>query len=358
MQMSHYDYCVSKKIIDTLNSFGIKSEVASCTNGMTYSLYEVKVAPGTSYLSVLCREDDLEVELSEIIEGRIRIVAPIPGKTTIGIEVREPIGVNVIFDSFVPELEKSTGAIPIVLGMDVYGNRYITDLAGCPHLLIAGNPRTGKTTFINSLIHSILLTRTPADVKLSLIETKDILYAERMEIPNLLFPIITEPKAALDFFDYLFEEKERRLELLKAKGVRNISEYNEGISEDDSSNQKMPYLVAIVDEYSDLMIEDGKWFESMIMQIAPKGDAVGIHLVLSTNRCTSDVITGVIKTYFPSQLAFSVSSTLNSRIVIDQLGAERLLGDGDFLFCSNGSRVPLRLQGTDTIYEDKWFVYK
>ncbi len=356
MQINHYDFCISKTIVETLDCFGIKSEIISCTNGMLYTLYEIKVSPGTRALSVLCHEEDLAVALSE---EKVRIIAPIPGKRTIGVEVPNIIGCSVNFCSFVPELEKSSGAIPIVLGMDVYGNRYVSDLAGCPHLLIAGNPRTGKTTFINSLIHSILLTRTPADVKLALIDTKDTLYAERMEIPNLLFPIITEPKAALDFFDYLFEEKERRLELLKAKGVRNISEYNGCISEEDSSNQRIPYLVVIVDEYSDLMLEDGKWFESMIGQIAPKGETVGIHIVLSTNRCTSDVITGVIKTQFPSQLAFEVSSGLNSRIVIDQLGAERLLDHiGDFLYSPKGSRTPLRLQGTDIINGDKPFLYK
>lgn len=356
MPKNRYALKIGEKIVETLNGFGIKSVYKGFTFGCIYTLYEIAVDPGTRVLSVLCHEDDLAVALSE---ESVRIIAPIPGKRTIGVEVPNIIGCSVNFCSFVPELEKSTGAIPIVLGMDVYGNRYVTDLAGCPHLLIAGNPRTGKTTFINSLIHSIVLTRTSADVKLVLIDTKDTLYAERNEIPNLLFPIITEPKAALDFFDYLFEEKERRLDLLKARGVQNISEYNGNISEDDSSNQKMPYLVVIVDEYSDLMLEDGKWFESMIMQIAPKGEAVGIHLVFSTNRCTSDVITGVIKTQFPSQLAFEVSRGLNSRIVIDQLGAERLLDHiGDFLYCPKGSRTPLRLQGTDIINGDKPFLYK
>lgn len=353
--MKHHDLCVGKKIVETFNCFGIQSEIISCTIGVTYTLYEIKVAPRTRMLSVASHEDDLAVALSE---ERVRIVAPIPGKTTIGVEVCAPIRIGIIFDSFDQELEKSSGVIPVALGMDVYGNRHVMDLARCPHLLIAGSQGTGKTTFINSLIHSIVLTRSPAKVKLALIDTKDILYQKRKEIPNLLYPIITEPKAALDLFDYLFEEKERRLELLKERGARNISEYNESITDDDPSNQEMPYLVVIVDEYSDLMLEDGKWFESMIMQIAPKGETVGIHLVMSTNRCTSDVITGVIKTQFPSQIAFAVSSSLGSRIVIDQLGAEKLLGYGDFLYCAKGSRVPLRLQGIDVIHNDKLAVYK
>ena len=356
MPKNRYALKIGEKIAETLNGFGIKTVYKGFTFGCIYTLYEIAVDPGTRVLSVLCHEDDLAVALSE---ESVRIIAPIPGKRTIGVEVPNRIGCCICFDSFVPELEKSSASIPIVLGMDVYGDRHISDLTGCPHLLISGNPRTGKTTFINSLIHSIVLTRTPAEVKLALIDTKDILYSERMEIPNLLFPIITETKAALDLFDYLFEEKERRLEFLNARGFRNISEYNEGISVDDSSNQKMPYLVVIVDEYSNLMLEDGKWFESMIMQIAFKGETVGIHLVMSTNRCTSDVITGVIKTQFPSQIAFAVSSSLNSRIMIDQLGAERLLDHcGDFLFCEKGSRTSRRLQGTDLIYKDKPFLYK
>lgn len=353
--MKHHDSSISKIIVDTFNNYGIKSEIIGCTNGVAYTLYEVKVVPGTRMLSVASHEDDLAVALSE--EG-VRIVAPIPGKTTIGVEVRATNRISIPFDPFFSELESSSGVIPVALGMDVYGNRHIADLTICPHLLIAGNQGTGKTTFINSLIHSIVLTRIPSEVKLALIDPKDILYSERKEIPNLLVPIITEPKTALDFFDYLFEEMERRLELLKERGARNISEYNEGIPVDDSSNQKLPYLVVIVDEYSELMLEDGRWFESMIMQIAPKGKNVGIHLVLSTNRCTSDVITGVIKTHFPSQIAFSVSSGLNSRIIIDQLGAERLLGWGDFLYCANDSQVPLRLQGIDMIFKGHCFSYK
>lgn len=350
-----YELKTGKKIVETLIAFGIKSTYKGFTFGCTYTLYEIEVDPGTRISSVLCHEDDLAMALSV---KSVRILAPIPDKSSIGVEVPDRISCSIHFDSFLPELENSSFVIPIPVGRDVYGKNHITDLTKCPHLLLAGNPGSGKTIFINSLIHSIVLTRTPSEVKLSLIDTKDILYSERMEIPNLLVPIITEPKTALDFFDYLFEEMERRLVFLKERGVRNISEYNEGISEDDRSNQKMPYIVVIVDEYSDLMLEDGRWFESMIMQIAPKGKTVGIHLVMSTNRCTSDVITGVIKTHFPSQIAFSVSSGLNSRIIIDQLGAERLLGCGDFLYCANDSQVPLRLQGIDMIYKGHCFSYK
>ena len=358
MQMSHYEFCVSKKIVDTLKGFGIKAEAISCTIGWLYTLYELKVASGTKVSSVLCLEDELEMALSDIAEEIIRIVAPIPGKSTIGIEIRNPLAINVCFDLIVPELEQSSGVIPIALGVDVYKKRHVKDLTWCPHLLIAGNPGTGKTLFINSLIHSIVLTRSSEDVKLVLIDTKKLLDPDRKEIPNLLFPIITDTKAALDFFDYLFEEKERRLELLNERGVRKISEYNHCISEDEPSNQKMPYLVVIVDEFSDLMLEEGKWFESMIEQIAPKGATVGIHLVFSTNRCTSDVITGVIKTQFTSQIAFAVSSSMNSRIVIDQVGAEKLLPlDRDFLYC-DGVNAPLRLQGVDNIFKERWFTYK
>lgn len=353
--MNNHALCVGKKIIETLKSFGIKSEIFKCTKGVTFTLYEIEVAPGTRYSSVAC----LEEEFSAALSGEsVRIVATIPRKTTIGIEVPAQLRWSVCFDSFVPKLTKSRYLIPIVLGVDVYGQKHIADLIRCPHLLIAGNPDTGKTHYINSLIHSIVLTKSPDDVKLALIDTKDLLYPRRKEIPNLLQPIITEPTTALDFFDYLFEEKERRLELFKAKGVQSIYEYNKHISDNDASNQKMPYIVVIVDEYSDLMLEDGRWFESIIMQLAPKGKTVGIHLVMSTNRCTSDVITGVIKTHFPSQIAFSVSSTLNSRIVIDQPGAEKLLDEGDFLYRENDSRVPQRLQSPENIYIDNWFIYK
>ena len=346
------DKSKEKLIVDTFAKLGIKVEVLGITCGVTYSLFELEISEGTRVAHVWALADDLAIALSV---NDVRIV-PISGKNAVGLEVPNRERTWVDFDSFIDALDASKGLrIPVALGKDVSGKPIIIDLASCAHLLVAGNPGTGKTMFYNSLICSILRTKSAEEVSFAIVGTKGVefpVYNGNPRSPrnsHLLLPVIKKVSDAFDFLDNLLLEINRRIKLFNEAGARNIEDYNclasEGLSVgQDLGQRKLPYIVVLVDEFSHLMMEDGKRFETLIKQITDTAKFCGIHLVISTNRCSSDIITGVIKSSFPSQIAFAVSSSLNSMIILDQPGAEKLLGSGDMLFCMR-QRGLIRVQG-------------
>jgi S-DNA-T family DNA segregation ATPase FtsK/SpoIIIE len=236
-------------------------------------------------------------------------------------------------------------AVPIVLGKDIRGGTQVIDLTRTPHLLIAGATGSGKSVCVNSLICSILYERSPADVKMILVDPKIVELKLYNDIPHLLTPVITDPKKAIQAVQWCLYEMERRYSLLDALGVREIRSYNKRVKERKLATTELPYLILVIDEFADLMATSGKELEAMIARLAAMSRAVGIHLVLATQRPSADVITGLIKANFPSRVAFMVASMMDSRIIIDSAGAEKLLGKGDMLFTSAWDPFPSRVQG-------------
>ena len=278
----------------------------------------------------------------------IRIVAPIPGKSAVGIEVPNKERAIVSFKELI-ETETAAYkkmAIPVVLGKDITGEAQLLDLAKTPHLLIAGSTGSGKSVCVNSMILSILYKRSPNEVKLILIDPKVVELKLYNDIPHLLTPVITEPKRAFQAMQYCLCEMERRYALLDGMGVRDITSYNRRIEERNIATEKLPYIVVVIDEFADLMATTGKELESVVARLAAMSRAVGIHLVLATQRPSIDVITGLIKANIPTRIAFMVASKMDSRIIIDQVGAEKLLGRGDMLYASATDPFPVRIQGT------------
>ncbi|MBP5447642.1 MAG: DNA translocase FtsK, partial [Treponema sp.] len=249
-----------------------------------------------------------------------------------------------IIEQNMPEFKKM--AVPVILGKDIQGEAQVIDLSKTPHLLIAGSTGSGKSVCVNSLILSILYKRSPEQVKLILVDPKIVELKLYNDIPHLLTPVITEPKRALQSLQYCLCEMERRYALLDGMGVRDIISYNKRIEERHIASEKLPYIVVIIDEFADLMATTGKELENTIARLCAMSRAVGIHLVLATQRPSVDVITGLIKANIPSRIAFAVASKMDSRIIIDQVGAEKLLGRGDMLFVSAVNPVPIRIQGT------------
>ena len=321
---------------------GIDVSLNGFNRGAAFTLFEFSIGPEAKASRVWKLKDRIAAALS--VEN-VRLIVPIPGKEAIGVEVPNKRRRTVPFASFNTALKKSSFNVPIVLGEDVFGNREIVDLATCPHLLIAGQQGSGKTAFLDSLICSILKTKSPDEVKLALIDLKGVEFPVYNGIPHLMAPVITDPSEALYLLDKLVEEIEWRIYLFGKAGARKINEYNQKVVNGEVSGEKLPYIVTVVDEYSSLMLEHGKRFDLLIKRITAVARFCGIHLVLSTNRCSADVITGVIKSNLPSQIAFAVPGGINSRIIIDQIGAEDLLGKGDMLFRLGESRQPVRLQG-------------
>jgi S-DNA-T family DNA segregation ATPase FtsK/SpoIIIE len=242
--------------------------------------------------------------------------------------------------------------IPIALGKDIMGEAQIVDLVNTPHLLIAGATGSGKSVCVNSIICSILYKRSPAEVKLLLIDPKIVELKSYNDIPHLLTPVITEPKRAFQALQYAIYEMERRYSLLDGLGVRDIRSYNHKVKTKHIATLPLPYLVIIIDEFADLMATTGKELESTLARLAAMSRAVGIHLVLATQRPSIDVITGLIKANIPSRIAFMVASKFDSRIIIDAVGAEKLLGRGDMLFASAWDPFPIRMQGAFVCEEE------
>lgn len=329
----------------TLNEFKINAEVTGIRKGPVVTMFEILPAPGVKLSRIVALQDNIALRLAA---SSVRIVAPIPGKHAVGIEVpnknRAIVSYRECIEQNLPEWKKM--AVPVVLGKDIQGETQVIDLVRTPHLLIAGSTGAGKSVCVNSMILSILFKRSPNEVKLILIDPKIVELKLYNDIPHLLTPVITEPKRAMQALQYCLCEMERRYALLDGMGVRDISTYNKKIIERKIATEKLPYLIVVIDEFADLMATTGKQLEGVLARLAAMSRAVGIHLVLATQRPSIDVITGLIKANIPSRIAFMVSSKMDSRIIIDQVGAEKLLGKGDMLYASATDPFPVRIQGT------------
>ncbi|MDC7246588.1 MAG: FtsK/SpoIIIE domain-containing protein, partial [Sphaerochaetaceae bacterium] len=276
----------------------------------------------------------------------VRIVAPIPGKQAVGIEVpnekRSIIGFKDLLSTVDPV---KVPHLPMILGRKITGEPVVMDLTRTPHLLIAGATGSGKSVCVNSLINSLLYTKSPKEVRLILVDPKIVELRIYNGIPHLLTPVITEPKKTIKALEYCLYEMDRRYKLLNNLAVRNISAYNSKVKSQKIAREKLPYIVVVIDEFADIMTTVGKELETLLARLAAMARAVGIHLVLATQRPSADVITGIIKSNIPTRIAFTVSGQVNSRIIIDETGAEKLLGGGDMLFAPGWEPNTTRLQG-------------
>jgi DNA segregation ATPase FtsK/SpoIIIE, S-DNA-T family len=330
---------------DTLANFNVRASVVNVTEGPAVTRFEVQPEPGVKVNKITNLADDIKLSLAA---RDIRIEAPIPGKHTIGIEVpnkqSRPVALSEIISS--TPFQEGSSPLTAALGLDISGEPIVTDLNKMPHGLIAGATGSGKSVCINSILVSLLYKASPQDLKMLLIDPKMVELAPYNRMPHLVSPVITDVKAATAALKWAVEEMERRYELFAHTGVRDISRYNLKAERNGEKSQKLPYLVIVIDELADLMMMSPADVEEAICRIAQKARACGIHLIIATQRPSVDVITGLIKANVPTRIAFSVSSGVDSRTIIDSSGAEKLLGRGDMLFLENGSSKPVRLQGT------------
>jgi S-DNA-T family DNA segregation ATPase FtsK/SpoIIIE len=328
----------------TFASFHIGAKVVNTTQGPTVTRFEVQPDLGVKVSKITSLADDIKLNLAA---KDIRIEAPIPGKRTIGIEVpnlkSRPVLIREILESDV--FRNNPSPLTVALGLDISGAPVVTDLKKMPHGLIAGATGSGKSVCINAMLVSLLYKATPHEVKLLLIDPKMVELAPYNDIPHLVSPVITDVKAATGALKWAVEEMERRYELFAHAGVRDIQKYNELAKQKGSPEHHLPYIVIIIDELADLMMVAPADVEEAICRIAQKARACGIHLIVATQRPSVDVITGLIKANIPTRIAFSVSSQVDSRTIIDTNGAEKLLGRGDMLFLENGSSKTVRVQG-------------
>jgi S-DNA-T family DNA segregation ATPase FtsK/SpoIIIE len=342
----------------TLLEFGYQVRVVQIDTGPVITQFEIELEAGLRVSKIIGLADDLAIALAV---PSVRIVAPIPGKTTVGIEVPNDRRQMVRLGEVITDVQSRNDKlrIPLFLGKDVKGNPLAFDLAEMPHLLIAGRTGTGKSVCLNAMILSILMTKRPDEVKLILIDPKMVELSQFKRIPHLMHPVVTDMKKAESLLAWACDKMDERYGYLARAGVRNIQSYNqlgpEEIlarlkPEDDEEAKRiptyMPYIVIIADEMADLMMTAAKEVESHIVRLAQKARAVGMHLIVATQKPTVDVITGLIKGNLPARIAFQVASRGDSRVVLDEMGADRLLGNGDMLFLFPGTSHIVRAQGT------------
>ena len=335
-----------KDILDrTLENFNVGARVVNVTQGPSVTRFEVQPEPGVKVNKITNLSDDIKLSLAA---RDIRMEAPIPGKHTIGIEVPNKKSRPVFLSEIVndPEFLRQESPLTAILGLDISGKPIVTDLRKMPHGLIAGATGSGKSVCINTILVSLLYKARPEELKLLLIDPKMVELAPYNRIPHLVSPVITDVKAATAALKWAVEEMDRRYELFAHTGVRDIGRFNELAEKHKQYSDKLPYIVIVIDELADLMMMSPADVEEAICRIAQKARACGIHLIIATQRPSVDVITGLIKANIPTRIAFSVSSQVDSRTIIDMSGAEKLLGRGDMLFLENGSSKPVRLQGT------------
>ncbi|WP_251441219.1 FtsK/SpoIIIE family DNA translocase [Veillonella intestinalis] len=323
---------------ETLKSFGVTAHVVNATQGPTVTRYELEPAPGTKVSRILNLSDDLKMALAAI---DIRIEAPIPGKSAVGIEVpnKNVTAVHLRDVLEAEKFQKARGGIPVGLGKDIAGEAIITDLAKMPHLLVAGSTGSGKSVCVNTLISSILFSRKPSEVQLILVDPKMVELSVYNGIPHLKVPVVTDMKKAAAVLRWAVREMEARYLAMSENGVRNISGFNERFPD-----KAMPLILIIIDELADLMMTAPD-VEEAINRLAAKARAAGIHMVLATQRPSVNVITGTIKANVPSRISFAVATQIDSRTILDMAGAEKLLGKGDMLFNPIGANKPIRIQG-------------
>lgn len=322
----------------TLKDFGVDAKVSQVTVGPAITRYEINPSPGVKVSKIVNLTDDIALSLAA---KSIRMEAPIPGKSAIGIEVPNEnilmVGFREVLES--DEFKNFKSSVPMALGKDIAGNVVVADISKMPHLLIAGSTGSGKSVCINTLINSIIYKSKPDEVKLILIDPKVVELASYNGIPHLLIPVVTEPKKAANALNWAVNEMNKRYKMFAESGVKDINSYNL------KHEEKLPKIVIIIDELADLMMVSANDVEDYICRLAQMARAAGMHLIVATQRPSVDVITGVIKANIPSRIAFAVSSQTDSRTILDMAGAEKLLGKGDMLFYPLGANKPLRIQG-------------
>ena len=331
------------KLQKTLYSFGVSAKVENVSVGPAITRYELKPAEGVRVSKIANLADDIALNLAA---ETIRIEAPIPGKQAVGIEVpnkeKEAVHLREVLES--EEFENNKSKLTVALGKDVAGNIQLADIAKMPHVLIAGSTGSGKSVCINTIITSIIYNAKPSEVKMVMVDPKVVELSVYNGIPHLLIPVVTDPKKAAGALAWAVQEMDNRYNLFATKGVRDIKGYNKAIEKEEGMG-KLPQIVIIVDELADLMMVAAKDVEESICRLAQKARAAGMHLVIATQRPSVDVITGLIKANIPSRIAFAVSSQVDSRTILDSVGAEKLLGKGDMLFFPAGAPKPIRVQG-------------
>ena len=344
----------SKILEETLRDFGIEAKVVEVEQGPVITMYELQPAPGVKITKITSLGDDIALSMKA---PSVHIVAPMPGKGTVGIQVPNIQASLVYLKELLetPEFQNAKSKLTMAMGKDVSGNPLVSDLADMPHFLIAGTTGSGKTVCVNSLIMSFIFQASPEEVKLILIDPKMVEMSMYNGLPHLVCPVITDIKKAAGALDWAVNEMEERYRLLAKVGARNIlgfnKKLNEGLTEIEDGEQKitlehMPYIVIIIDELADMMLLAAKEVETSITRLAQLSRGVGIHLILATQRPSVDVITGVIKANFPARISFRVASKVDSRTVLDANGAEKLLGKGDMLFMKPGNFKLIRAQAS------------
>ncbi|ERI92926.1 FtsK/SpoIIIE family protein [Clostridiales bacterium oral taxon 876 str. F0540] len=333
----------ASKLEETLSSFGVEAKVVQVTKGPSVTRFEIQPNAGVKVSKIVNLSDDIALSLAA---SGVRIEAPIPGKSVVGIEVPNRDLTPVFLREVVESQEFTTNSknLSFCLGKDIAGNCVVSDLSKMPHLLIAGATGSGKSVCINTLIISLLYKYSPEDVKLLMIDPKVVELSVYNGIPHLLIPVVTDPKKAAAALNWAVNEMTRRYKLFADNNVRNIESYNELVNKGKLLD-KLPWIVVIVDELADLMMVCPNDIEDYIGRLAQMARAAGMHLVIATQRPSVDVITGVIKANIPSRISFAVSSQIDSRTILDSSGAEKLLGKGDMLFYPVGESKPLRIQG-------------
>ncbi len=326
---------------DTLRDFGIESKVIDISKGPVITRYELQPAPGVKVNRITSLNDDIALTMKATT---VRIVAPIPGKSCVGIEVPNAdtsmVFLKEILESGEYQKMAASSKLAMALGKDISGRAVVTDLGDMPHLLIAGTTGSGKTVCVNSLIMSMIYNATPEELKFLMVDPKMVELAIYNGLPHLLCPVVTDAKKVSGALGWVVSEMEARYKMLAKMTVRNIQAFNQ------KSEEKLPYIVVIIDELADLMMIAQEDIENAITRLAQLSRAVGIHMILATQRPSVDVVTGVIKANFPARISFKVASKVDSRTVLDMNGADKLLGKGDMLFLDPGSPKPIRAQGT------------
>ncbi|MBR2735459.1 MAG: DNA translocase FtsK, partial [Clostridia bacterium] len=340
-----------KMLVDTLKSFNVNTKIIDISRGPAVTRYELQPAAGVKISKITTLADDIALNLAA---SGVRIEAPIPGKAAVGIEIPNKVVSMVSMKELIvsPEFKHAKSKLTVVLGRDISGNIMTTDIAKMPHLLIAGSTGSGKSVCINSFIISILYNARPDEVKMLMIDPKVVELGVYNGIPHLLVPVVTDPRKAAGALNWAVSEMLLRYKKFAETGVRDLTSYNQMIEENPEAKdksgeplEKMPQVVIIIDELSDLMMAAPNEVEDYICRLAQMARAAGMHLVIATQRPSVDVITGIIKANIPSRIALAVSSQIDSRTILDMSGAEKLLGRGDMLFAPVGSNKPIRVQG-------------